>query len=275
MRSPELNRLGALFAGADAGHYRLPGDVLAARAALARIEAAPAPDMPDEGAVLADLAAAMVKAAQHEDPTWPTAERALEARNGARLASTWQEARLRALEAAAGALVATVTDDPDRLLVECLRPALEDTLRQVEKHAAAFAPVAEFSDRDLLSAVPAARSAALAMDAAAARYTAIRTAQELLSRGRCVLDVDGLLSELRNPMQVWGPRWGGRSMSAWKPWPAGQRQRTAWLVTGEPRPDVWLPTPAERDARHRETWPGRGLAGGLTERSERFVGADR
>lgn len=273
MRSPEYNKLVAVLSGADQGYYSLPAAVVDARVALARLQAA-APPVPSvtPGSAARALTTALLAAAGTPKPSWPSADAVVEERRAEEASAAWRAAHQQAEEIAAGAVVALVFDLADELLTEHLRPALTEVLAAVGEQTAAFAPVAEFTDAQLLAAESKYRDAALAIDREIQRLDAVRRAQGVLSGGRCVQDVDGAFSELSNPLEVWGARWGGRHQHAYVPWPTGPRQRLAWLASSNAKP--WMPTPAERDQAWAAAFPRRGAFGALTRGGAALVGAD-
>jgi len=273
VRNADYNRIAAVLAGSDAGHFTLPAVVVDARATLARLEAAvpPVPSVTPGSAARA-LTAALLDAAGTPKPSWPTADAVVEERRVEEASAAWRAAHQQATEVAAGRVVAAVFDLADVVLTEHLRPALTEMLAEVGKHTATFAEVASFDDGQLLHAEEKFRKAAMAIDREIQRHDAIRRAQGVLTGGRCTQDVDGAFAELSNPLEVWGSRWGGRHQHAYVPWPTGPRQRLAWLASSNAKP--WVPTPQERDEAWAAAFPRRGAFGALTRGGAALVGAD-
>ena len=279
MRHPEINRLTSLLNGADAGHYALPAAVLDARAMFAKLAGAVCPvKVTDSRAAQRDLVDALVIAAgKPGEPTWPAPGKVTAALESEEAAQVWTAAHESALQSAADLVVASVLDNADAIIVGSLRPAVEAVLVEAAAAAPAFAPVAELDDRQLLAAKDEHRDAALALDALAARYAAIREAQRVLSAGRVARDVEGLWAEFANLAELYGNRWPGRAQQSWRPGPTAARARIAWLAVGDPaepvKPEVVMLTPAERDALWIEAYGARHGLQASTPATVGLIGA--
>ncbi len=274
MRNPELNRIASVLTGADRGYYKLPQSVTAARDVLARVEGAVCPvSTVGEGEALRTLTGAILAAGRDSAALWPSPDSVAEARQADAAVDAWRTAHGNAVEIAGGELVGAVLDDADTIITESLRPALAEVLAEVERHVPDFLPVADFTDRQLLAAATKGQKAALALSDLAERYGALRSVQEILSRGRVQADTDGIFREVRNLQALYGPQWAGRNQNTYKPWPADPRQRMAWLATSEA--DVWMPTPGDRDVMWLAAYGHRSAVGGLTQSSAEFVGSER
>ncbi|MEJ7765018.1 MAG: fructose-bisphosphatase class II, partial [Acidimicrobiales bacterium] len=172
------------------------------------------------------------------------------------ITGTLAMARRQVAEEVVEDLVVAGAEHANEVLVDHLRPALEEVLAVVTTAAkVAPAEVLTASDSMLLSAKDSVRRAALALDAAAVRYAAVRTAAwtvRQLSGEVCTEDVAGLFAELRHAELAWPthrvhvppqrPPWEGMT----------PRARLLYIVTtgGEP----WLPTAQEQDARLLEQY---------------------
>lgn len=144
------------------------------------------------------------------------------------------------------ALIAAARDHAEAIVVEHLRPALEDTLRKVRKAAGHLQGFEETVNVDLMAAAPEqTRKAFLEVGELARRYGAIRGARAALEQLGYQAERDKRFGEFRNFMELW-PSFGTNVQTS-APWPEDARARLLWIATG---PAVaWMPTPEEQDTR--------------------------
>jgi hypothetical protein len=237
-----LNRLTAVFQGADQDVFTLPDEVVQARRTLAALDAAVV-ELPDPAVAQDKLLHNILDAARSNAPM-PDARAVIKLREQRQAAEELAARLAEAREIASRELVTLTWDLGDTIVTEHLRPAFDDVLRAAR---AAAEDTGNTSDDEtaLLHMGEKQRAAWAALDALASRYAAIRNAQRQLQEGQVQKDTDGLLAEVRNLKQLWPA--AGTNMARRPPWPThSQRARLRWLVTSGA--ELWMPTAAERDS---------------------------
>ena len=249
-RNPHFARLAQLVEMAETGLFDLPAEILAAHTVARRLadeQARPLPARTNEARQR--LVEAFVRAAAEGGP-WPDGREVLEAEATERAEREAFAALDRAASDAQGEFVTLVDDQADEIIVGSLRPTLTAVIEKARRVASALAPHGGGVGglERLLTAPKAAREAWLQLDTLAGQYAALRRARGILVRGSSQLDQTGLFAEIRNLHELW-PSWRQRVN---EPWPSGSRERLLWLA----RPDVqvWMPTPAQQEARYREAF---------------------
>jgi len=221
-------RIDMLFAGADAGHYKLPDAVRELRQAVAHCDTYTVPDddQTDRVAHAVDRLHADVRIAALNGSPPPSLTPLIDAAGRREANAALIDAVRTTRTQLAAELDGLVIASADSIIVECLRPAFDDVLATVRK-------AAKRSDADL--------------DRLAERYASIRAAQAILARasGGAQHDVGGRYAEFKNMNDLWPVR--GTWLERKPPWPQGTRERMAWLVASEAEP--WMPTLAEQDER--------------------------
>ncbi len=136
----------------------------------------------------------------------------------------------------------------EEILTQHLRPALEEVLAVVRKHAPAAGNIPWDDFDKAMEAPEPEREAYLAVRAAQKRYSALRGAQEVCY-WLTVGENEGTqrLSEIRNLHEVW-PSYAFRQPSNIPPWPTNPMARLVWLVTSGAKP--WMPTYEEIEAEY-------------------------
>lgn len=250
----QLSRFRRLIDSANAGHYTLPEQVTRHITALDRLNAATLPPMGAEGPAHHQLVDNMVAAALAGKPL-PDATGVLDARRADERAAAMVQAHTQAVDRTAQGIGATITDMAEQILVDHLRPALAETVDAGRALVAALGG-AQLDPVELLRADAKARNAYFAVDDQVVRYDAIRTAQDVLRplAGPPQVDTDLMFTELKNYTEVF-PLHAQRHRTPERPWPTERKQRFMWLVDPAHGAELWMPTPAEQDARHRAEFP--------------------
>lgn len=262
IRDPNYQRLGGLFRGAAAGAYTLPDDLLALeRRARGAVDALAAPDNgPTLNRTRGEYHQALVSAidAGAELPD-PIVLAEAEARD--RALAERRRLLVDLAEAAQSSVVAGVQAQADELIVDHLRPALDEALEGAGAVADKLGATLPTTD-ELLNGTDANRKAYKTLRALAGRYRALRSAQSLVVAvsGKPKDDTGGLFVELRNLPDVWP---GRRAIAvnpaaAAPPWPDDELGRLLWLVTSDAEP--WMPTAADQDAVFRKRFPRQDTA---------------
>jgi len=255
----KANKTTKLFVGFDQQHYTLPEEVLEQRRRLEAFAAAsdwPVDPWPSAHAALLDQVRAV---ADGGGP--PDVAAAVAARTASEIVmATLPAARRQVAEELALAVEQAVADYANEILADHLRPALAETLATVTT-AAKAAPVEVLTagDNMLLSAKDTVRKAALAIDGAAVRYSAIRGAHWCTRQygGAVQQDQAGSYVELRRMELAW-PSHAVRTPPQRAPWEdMSPRARMLFLVASGSEP--WLPTAEEQDDRWAEVH-GAGVA---------------
>lgn len=244
-QSPAL----AVFAGYDAGHYRLPQELLAARAALLRINTAARADLPpaSEAEAVEELARQLATADTETD-----AAPVLDLRRQQESYLLRCAIYTRASGLAAGQLNQTAADLADVVITEHLAPVVAEVFAQVTKHAHTLEALDGADERALISASKPVRDAWLAVDELASTYAAARACRaHVLRLAGDVPEHDeaGLFGEISNPVEVWpemvtSKRPLGQLVP---PWPTDStRARLLWYAGNGARP--WCPTRQQQEA---------------------------
>ncbi|PZR62526.1 MAG: hypothetical protein DLM71_06445 [Chloroflexi bacterium] len=252
-----------IFAGYDAGHYSIPEDWDTTRGALRALDV----QRRERGAELraartadisgADNAMRLVAAATRRGERVEDAGASVVAARNARAAL---EAEAYALESgyqqAERELHLQLVGESDLFIVDHLRPALDETVRDARLTVLKF-PGTPWDDTEAMVEAPdATRAAWTRLKAANARYDAIRGARQALAalQGEPWLRQVGIESAIRNIDELWHPalRWQQRQM----PWPDGPLGRLAWLVDPANGAALWVPTRAEQGAAQNLAAPG-------------------
>lgn len=253
----KANAATKMFVGFDAGHYTLPEEVLDRRRRLDAYTAVtdwPVDPWPAAHAALVDQVRGVADGGPPPDVTAAAAAKAASDMVG----GTIGMARRQVADELALDVEQAVTDHAAAILGDHLRPALEEVVAVVAA-AARTAPLEVLGTNDsmLLSAKDAVRKAALAVDGAALRYQAIRTAHSCVRRagdGGAQHDQAGWFGELKHMEIVW-PTYNVRQPPQRPPWETmTPRARLLFVVSGGGEP--WLPTAAEQDERFLEVHGG-------------------
>jgi hypothetical protein len=259
---PEFPRVERLIsASAGGANFGLPPELVEAREALGRLTDAD-PVMPGESVeaarerLLLATIAAMAAGAELPDATPVEAARVRE-----RLHADAVAVARAGREALAGRVVGLAAGHGGEIIAEHLRPALGEVLAEVRQAAAAFAPFATSSDRELLAADTDARAAAVALDRCHDRYSQISAGRDVLwgLGWRPEQDTRNVFGRARNIIALYGDRWTGHLQSGWKPWPDDPRAYMLWLASEAVH--AWMPEPGEQDqvyAQHVERLRGNG-----------------
>lgn len=243
-----------LYAGADAGHYTLPEQLVTYRNAVQRIDAMPPPVEPQPAAqVREQLLAESVDAFLDGKPLTSVGETiaAAEMSYGNWLHDLNFQAEV----------FRWVREAEKLALIEYAEVVIRDHLAPATTEVAAdLASVAKVLPADanpasLLQAGPKAREAWARLEQIASRYTEIRAARTVLSqRTQVAWDVHGEFPELRNLREFW-PGFGRQALSSTSsaPWPMdSQSTRLLWLAHRGAQ--FICPTVTEQDAIYRETY---------------------
>lgn len=251
--------LGPLFTGADSGIHTLPADVLDLRRALTHLLDTPPLDVPDEGDLTRNLVADTVAAAHRGDDP-PDVSALVDAGRVRAVA----DARRRVLDEAAahlaGDLRDSVIDGAETIIIDHLRPAFTDLVAGLRSLVATFSPYGT-SPGALLRAPDKARRAFLSLSDLSGRWSALSASRSVLASAGYAATADeaSLFGLVRNadaftdmtrsrPVSkiADGLPWRALSGDVW----------FLWFGT-HPDADLWLPTPAEQDARYLDLFGAR------------------
>ncbi len=241
-----------LFPAADAGYITLPEAVTKARVAYDRICTETYTEPATHYDELDRLVAETVTAVQAGTPL-PDCAAIEDARRGEQVAAEQAEVLRQATETLAAQVRASV--DASEVMTKHLQPAHAAVVKEL---AAALAVVAEHHNtgQSVLLASAKVRAAEASIDGLLERYTAIRAARvdlDIFCHYAPEVDVDGEFSEVRNPNDVWQRSEHRNFNAGTPPWPlTPTRARVSWYLTHGC--EVWLPTPAEQDARFRTVY---------------------
>ncbi len=249
--------LAPVLSGADDGHFGLPGDVEAARSALAGAEAFPEPPVVDVAATRERLVDGIVRAAEQGTKA-PTARKVTEAMAAAAEADELRQALAEAVRRLGRRRDALLMGSAETIIVAHLRPAHDEAVAAAETAVAAIVetgadPTEVLAASEVLVA-PKLRDARSALDAARCRYEAVLGARGVLVRanGGPSVDVQSMFGWARN-----GDGFRHASATAPPPWPTDALAGFVWRVTGPA--ELWCPTGADQDARFEEVFAD-GLA---------------
>lgn len=267
-RNPEYLRTRSLFVGHQAGAFTLPDDLVELNTRAARLEAESRVTRPSrKPAARGEFVNALRDAiASGTDMPDPAVLHEAEAHD--RALAEMVRILVEETENAQTRVVAGVQRFAETILVDHLRPALEDTLEAATSAAEKLGrtlPTAE----GILSAPDATRKAFQALGALSSRYISLRNAQgvvvELSAGAR--YDAANLFREFRNLPDIF-PQYA--NPRAERPWPTTDRGRLLWIVTSAI--EAWMPTPEEQDEAFADRFPNapvlRGRAAGWTDRRE-------
>ncbi len=238
-----------LFAGADAGYYGLPGQLVAARERQQAVADAFTTLTPPDAEAAATAAAV---AAIATDPTNIGAvDTVLDARRVDGAHAVRVDLLRAAHTASADHLAAAARDLAGAVLLEHLRPAHDATVTAARTAHATYGP--HGSDAATLFVAPAkARQAWLDFQACAGKWEAIHGARLVvldLADDRPQHDEAGLFARVANPQAAWPDLATSRQplvqLLARRPWPLDPAGQLAWLI--EAGLDLHLPTAPEQD----------------------------
>lgn len=252
-----LNRLMALYSGADAGHFTLPDELRAARssfeAVMAADVAARSSSVLDPQVLETRALDAIFDAAKAGRPLFDPAKPPqwtidlLEARKEQEQRAAEARVLSEAAERAAARLTSTVGDLAAITIEDHLRPALEAVIEGVERLRPRATGLPWEQPERVIGMPSAIRSAWDAMTQASTRYLALRAAHDMLWRLIETPDT-GLwrFIECRSLQAVW-PAFGSWQQQG-VPWPHDPRARLLWLVERREQVGLWMPTPDEARA---------------------------
>ena len=242
-----------LFAGHDRGVYALPEQVIAARDGWTRLgEASIAlqpPESPEQ--VHAQVAAAMVAAATAGQPL-PGVDAVLKAQTAQTRYREQVAAVLDAHNRAWSELAAVITDLGPAIITDVLQPVHDKAVTELADIAPLVAGLVTAAD--VATAPDKARKAWLRVEEVIARYTDARAARADLTMFGVTptRDTDGVFAGIKNLDVVWplfrSYHLGGRREAPWHD--MALRDALLWQIANGAV--LWLPTPAEQDARWQE-----------------------
>ncbi|TXS16044.1 hypothetical protein EAO71_35265 [Streptomyces sp. ms191] len=233
-----------LYAGHDAGHYSLPGDVLKARETYRSLEAMPWPKPPQNAWETVQAVAVATVDALHDGTKLPDIALIEQARQAERVYADaldmmdlcFSTAVQRARDTLRGQALAIITDH--------LRPAHDATWQAYTDAHRVLLEHGETEPRRLLSAPSKVRKASDTCDLMANRYEAISAARSDLAM-RCGLrstdDPTGKYAAIRNYHELHPTRWA-TAKPAWHGLPA--RRYLDWMA--DHGGQLWMPTPDEQ-----------------------------
>ncbi len=240
-----------LFAAAEAGHFTLPAHLTKMRAGLTALHETVEPALRTEADEHADLVAATTAAAVAGQPL-PDVAAIETARLEERLAADRFDVRIKAAQGLTWQLTNAVLEAADDIIVEHLRPVFD---RVVADLRTAVAVTAKYADDPVraLNAPVKERKAFADVPVLVGEYGAIAAARRVLADcgARPARDLDGEFGAVKNIDELW-PR--ERRQYTPKPWGTGV-EGTTWLLRNGAQ--LWLPTPAEQDARYDEVYGAR------------------
>lgn len=244
-----LQALTALIALQDVGGFSLPNDLLTAANLPTKVTETVVPQVqPYDIEQAAD--ALLDDLAHNRTPDIEAHARRLVDISTAQARVDQAQLILRnAHEQAVAVAVNTAADLADRIITGHLQPALVDVLEQTSRHATAL-HAQPLDGRALLGAPAKVRTAWLAVQNLADRYTALRRARTLVNTvGLRVLEHDDAneFATFRDPHAL-----TGYTPSTARPpqidYPADPVDRMLWLVGPAAVGQPWLPTTNEQDA---------------------------
>ncbi|MFE2868773.1 hypothetical protein [Embleya sp. NPDC059259] len=230
-----------LFAGHDAGLYRLPDhitDPRRAHAALADPRAAAEPDMPPPDRLAETLALETIDAlsAGRDRPDTTAVDRARTA---------WQQhdddldVIRRAREQVADIVTSRIRGDAERLILDTLAPAHDQAVNDFAGAWATLLGHGQTNPAQLISAPARIRKAAARVDQATDTYRAMWSVRhDLDAIGiRCADDPHGQYAAIRNPRDLVGPH-APLGRAPWRN--LDTRAFLAWMTEHDGR--LWMPT---------------------------------
>lgn len=248
-RDPHVTRLfGHVLDPHRDGHFPLPDEVVREMNALDAVEAAtqsPLPSVEGVATARARVLDAVVSAAREGAPL-PTAQAVVDAEiavdEGNKRRVLYQEA----IEKIESRLYGEITTRRDAIIVEHLRPRLDellDAVRQVAERVEI-----DRMTREHLIVVAKEGDVVSTLDPLSVRYRAIYRAHEALTEHE--FDEPRHFREFRNMLDVWPEKLRTRRPLAdtppAPPWPSDGVARLLWIVVSGAEP--WLPLPAEEQA---------------------------
>lgn len=249
--TPNLDRnVAKVLTGAFNEHYELPARVVEMAAAVSKLERAGRearirmndrsrwPDSVDHA--LADEA---IDVALNEGDLSELVTRSLKARADNDAAVIESRLLGQARERAVSDLRELLVGQSEQIIVECLRPVLDEIVKKTRACAADLEGIEFDADVILTAGNEKQRKAFRTMKELGARYSAIRAAWEGLGNlmpGQTV-DANGTWSEFSNPTAFRTPRSG----PAHDPFPSDAAERLLFAVANDLRP--WLPLRSEQD----------------------------
>ncbi len=254
---PNHNNTRRLFAGCDAGIFTLPEQVTRARTAWVRLgEASVAVEPPaaDPADVQQSLADALVTAAGAGEALVTDVEALLTATAAQERRRLTSVLVVDAVNRSWHSLATAVTDHAEQIIID-LQPTFTATVGELREVAGLVQGVE--SATDLAKAGDKVRKAWLRCEGVVTRYSDIRAARDDLAAFGCVPDYDvtGIYAGIRNLNEIW-PRYGSYSMQSpgqmeTPPW-NGLSLRDMLIYELNSGAELWLPTPAQQDARWQE-----------------------
>ena len=160
--------------------------------------------------------------------------------------------RIKAAQALTWQITNAVLEAADEIITAHLRPVFD---RIVADLRAAVAVTGRFADDPVraLNAPAKERKSFADVPVLVGEYSTIAAARRVLADcgSRAARDVDGEFSAVKNLDQLW-PR--EQRQYTPRPWTSGA-EGTVWLLRNGA--ELWLPTPAEQDARYDEIYGAR------------------
>lgn len=237
-----------LFDAAGAGHFTLPAHLTKMRAGLTALQETVEPALRTEADEHADLVAATTAAAVAGHPL-PDVAAIETARLEERLAADRFDVRIKAAQGLTWQITNAVLEAADEIITDHLRPVFDHIVTDLR---AAVDVTAKYADDPVraLNAPAKERKAFADIPNLVGEYSTIAAARRVLTDcgARPARDVDGEFAAVRNIDQLW-PR--ERRQYSPRPWGTGA-DGTTWLLRNGAQ--LWLPTPAEQDARYDEVY---------------------
>lgn len=262
----------ALFDLLDAG-FDLPEEVVRFGEAARALAGLTVPPMesrpPDARAVHAQVVSDTVVAAEKGKPALPDAERLRKADadrkewEARELTRRTQGELLKAAQAEALQNAREVLGEHNVPIIKGLAAELDALMVELRT----LAPLVKgFSQGTVVRASDEVRAAWIRIDEIAVRHDAIRSAQVGITNIVGVqVDTDSQFSLFRNLPSVWTAY--ARQRDSSPPWPTDSTRKFLLWLCDHPELEVWCPTPAERDERHREHYGDR-VAGRMSRQHD-------
>ena len=257
-RNVQVNRIRPVFAGMDEGMHTLPDGYVAFRKSLARLTAAQQQvsaewTATDPNAIQSRLTNDLPVLARESDLPSGWEDDLVEATRLRQRIEIKHVTLLDAVSKAESNLVRATDDYADEIIVEHLRPVLDDVIAKVRKATDGRTDLPWEQPRLLARMDKATRDAFASVEDQYARYAAIRRTQHALNTITADVDEEAwsLFNFIRNLPALW-PSYAYRSAANNPPWPTDQNAMLVWSC--QPDVDLWLPTSVEindRYAQHR------------------------